>query len=48
MLELDLMALISAIKEKPGWEHKVGNQEITAKWRAEVRTGGSDQVHGNN
>ena len=47
MLELDLMALMSAIKEKPGWEHKVDNAEITAKWRAEVRTGGSDQ-HGNN
>ena len=36
MLELELMEILGAIKEKPGWERKVCDEGIMSKWRDEL------------
>ncbi|KAJ5747501.1 uncharacterized protein N7511_009197 [Penicillium nucicola] len=40
--EILMMRLMNTITDKPEWDHKVYNEEITNKWRQEVSQGGQD------
>ncbi|KAL3472540.1 hypothetical protein BJX99DRAFT_214159 [Aspergillus californicus] len=40
--ELLMMRIMDEITDKPGWEKKVFNEEITTKWRKEIAESGQD------
>ncbi|PYH88705.1 hypothetical protein BO71DRAFT_364855 [Aspergillus ellipticus CBS 707.79] len=40
--EINMMQVMNAITDKPGWERKVFDEEITAEWRHEVAQSGQD------
>ncbi|GFF34443.1 hypothetical protein IFM46972_04225 [Aspergillus udagawae] len=40
--ELSMMRIMEAITDKPDWDKKVFNQEITDKWRKEISDSGQD------
>ena len=40
--ERTMMALMDQITDKPNWDQKVFDQNITSKWRGEARESGLD------